>query len=132
MFKNLTDLPLKVLDIIPDLIAQNPDPALKGDLLLQECLFDGGFGVLGNEVRDDVEDLEGEVSQVLEHHGALESGLRRLAIIHIGFAHILGRNILGLVLTGTKSHTGKGKGDFVVLHLAIYSVAVIVLSMMSN
>merc|ERR1712110_1195754 len=27
MFKNLTDLPLKVLDIIPDLIAQNPDPA---------------------------------------------------------------------------------------------------------
>merc|ERR1719226_57457 len=24
MFKNLTDLPLKVLDIIPDLIAQNP------------------------------------------------------------------------------------------------------------
>ena len=39
---------------------------------------------------------------------------------------------MGLVLTGTKSHTGKGKGDFVVLHLAIYSVAVIVLSMMSN
>ena len=40
MFKNLTDLPLKVLDIIPDLIAQNPDPAIKAELLEKEISFE--------------------------------------------------------------------------------------------
>merc|ERR1712018_293130 len=41
MFKNLTDLPLKVLDIIPDLIAQNPEPAVKEALLEKEITFEG-------------------------------------------------------------------------------------------
>merc|ERR1711981_185414 len=40
MFKNLTDLPLKVLDIIPDLIAQNPDPAVKAELQEKEITFE--------------------------------------------------------------------------------------------
>merc|ERR1712038_1195531 len=31
-FKNLTDLPIKVLDIIPDLIGQNPEPEIKAEL----------------------------------------------------------------------------------------------------
>merc|ERR1712018_164730 len=41
MFKNLTDLPLKVLDIIPDLIDQNPGPAVKEALLEKEITFEG-------------------------------------------------------------------------------------------
>jgi len=41
MFKNLTDLPLKVLDIIPDLIDQNPEPAVKEALLEKEITFEG-------------------------------------------------------------------------------------------
>merc|ERR1739846_184739 len=40
MFKNLTDLPLMVLDIIPDLIAQNPDPAVKAELQEKEITFE--------------------------------------------------------------------------------------------
>merc|ERR1712110_767779 len=36
MFKNLTDLPLKV----PDLIAQNPDPAVKAELQEKEITFE--------------------------------------------------------------------------------------------
>merc|ERR1711944_200272 len=41
MFKNLTALPLKVLDIIPDLIDQNPEPAVKEALLEKEITFEG-------------------------------------------------------------------------------------------
>merc|ERR1711944_74948 len=40
MFKNLTDLPLKVLDIIPDLIGQDPDEKLKEELQKKEITFD--------------------------------------------------------------------------------------------
>ena len=40
MFKNLTDLPLKVLDIIPDLIAQNDDPEIKAELEKKEISFE--------------------------------------------------------------------------------------------
>ena len=40
MFKNLTDLPLKVLDIIPDLIAQNDDPEITAELEKKEISFE--------------------------------------------------------------------------------------------
>merc|ERR1712088_928023 len=40
MFKNLTDLPLKVLDIIPDLIAQNNDPEIQEELAEKEISFE--------------------------------------------------------------------------------------------
>jgi hypothetical protein len=40
MFKNLTDLPLKVLDIIPDLIAHNDDPEIKKELDEKEINFE--------------------------------------------------------------------------------------------
>merc|ERR1711944_397743 len=40
MFKNLTDLPLKVLDIIPDLIGQDPDEKLREELQKKEITFD--------------------------------------------------------------------------------------------
>ena len=40
MFKNLTDLPLKVLDIIPDLIAQNDDPEIQRELDEKEINFE--------------------------------------------------------------------------------------------
>lgn len=40
MFKNLTDLPIKVLDIIPDLIAQNDDPEIEQELAEKEISFD--------------------------------------------------------------------------------------------
>merc|ERR1712045_1001287 len=40
MFKNLTDLPLKVLDIIPDLIAQNDDPEIQEELAEKEISFE--------------------------------------------------------------------------------------------
>jgi len=40
MFKNLTDLPLKVLDIIPDLIAQNNDPEIQKELDEKEINFE--------------------------------------------------------------------------------------------
>ena len=39
MFKNLTDLPLKVLDIIPDLIAHEPNPKVKAELEAKEINF---------------------------------------------------------------------------------------------
>merc|ERR1711956_33106 len=39
MFKNLTDLPIKVLDIIPDLIAQNDDPEIEQELAEKEISF---------------------------------------------------------------------------------------------
>merc|ERR1739848_961377 len=40
MFKNLTDLPLKVLDIIPDLIAHTDDPDIEAELAEKEISFD--------------------------------------------------------------------------------------------
>jgi len=39
-FKNLTDLPIKVLDIIPDLIGQNPEPEIKAELQKKEITFE--------------------------------------------------------------------------------------------
>ena len=50
---------------------------LEVDLLLVELALDLGVVVLGDEVGNDVEDLEGKVRQVLEHHGALEGGAAR-------------------------------------------------------
>jgi len=40
MFKNLTDLPLKVLDIIPDLIAQNDNAEIQEELAEKEISFE--------------------------------------------------------------------------------------------
>merc|ERR1712045_635745 len=40
MFKNLTDLPLKVLDIIPDLIAHTDDPDIEAELAEKEINFE--------------------------------------------------------------------------------------------
>jgi len=40
MFKNLTDLPLKVLDIIPDLIAHTDDPDIEAELAEKEISFE--------------------------------------------------------------------------------------------
>ena len=47
---------------------------LEGDLLLLELCLNLGFRVLADEVGDDVEDLDGQVGQVLERHHALERG----------------------------------------------------------
>lgn len=40
MFKNLTDLPIKVLDIIPDIIAHDPEPEIEAELAEKEITFD--------------------------------------------------------------------------------------------
>ena len=42
MFKNLTDLPLKVLDIIPDLINHDPNPKVLEELNEKEINFKVG------------------------------------------------------------------------------------------
>ena len=47
-------------------------PDLEVDLLLVELLLNLGVGLVSDEVGDDVEHLERQVRQVLEHHGALE------------------------------------------------------------
>ena len=47
-------------------------PHLEVDLLRLELRLDLGVGLVGDEVGDDVEHLERQVRQVLEHHGALE------------------------------------------------------------
>ena len=39
MFKNLTNMPLKVLDIIPDLINHEPNPKVKEELDKKEINF---------------------------------------------------------------------------------------------
>ena len=39
MFKNLTNLPLKVLDIIPDLINHDPSPEVREELDKKEINF---------------------------------------------------------------------------------------------
>jgi len=49
--------------------------SLEVDLLLVELLLDLLVGVVVDEVGDDVQHLEGQVGQVLEHHGALEGGV---------------------------------------------------------
>merc|ERR1712214_147753 len=48
---------------------------LEADLLLLQLRRDLGVVVLRDQVGDDVEHLEGQVRQVLEHHGALEGGV---------------------------------------------------------
>jgi len=48
---------------------------LEVDLLLVQLLLNLRVVVLGDEVGNDVEDFEGQVGQVLEHHGALEGGV---------------------------------------------------------
>ena len=45
---------------------------LEVDLLLVQLLLNLRVVVMGDEVGNDVEDFEGQVGQVLEHHGALE------------------------------------------------------------
>ena len=50
---------------------------LEADLLLLQLRRDLGVVVLRDQVGDDVEHLEGQVSQVLEHHGALEGGAEK-------------------------------------------------------
>ena len=50
---------------------------LEVDLLLVQLLLNLRVVVMGDEVGNDVEDFEGQVGQVFEHHGALEGGAAR-------------------------------------------------------
>ena len=50
---------------------------IEADLLLSQLGLDVGVVGVSDEVGDDVEHLERQVGQVLEHHGALEGGAER-------------------------------------------------------
>ena len=62
MFKNLTDMPMKVLDIIPDLISHDPNPKVKEELDEKEINFqvrrDGDYNTWLLTYSDTLEDSQ--------------------------------------------------------------------------